>query len=184
MLDDTIAVNIPKPQSKEEEDRLVNGFLAGLEEGGIAYELVIGATGAYIAGDGVTQFSLTIGVYLFSMGLGSFLSRQVTKNLLSTFIGVEIVVGLVGGFANVILFMVYGFLIGYEVVFYVVLVFVGMMIGLEIPLLTRVNEMTVPSLKYNLGLILKMDYIGSFIGALVWVFCPRTGSPRRWRRPR
>jgi spermidine synthase len=30
--------------------------------------------------------------------------------------------------------------------------------------------MTVPSLKHNLGLILKMDYIGSFIGALVWVF--------------
>ena len=29
-LDDTIAVNIPKPQSKEEENRLVNGFLAGL----------------------------------------------------------------------------------------------------------------------------------------------------------
>ena len=31
VLDDTIAVNIPKPESKEEEDRLVDGFLRGLE---------------------------------------------------------------------------------------------------------------------------------------------------------
>ena len=32
VLDDTIAVNIPKPESKEEEDRLVKGFLSGLEK--------------------------------------------------------------------------------------------------------------------------------------------------------
>jgi len=32
VLDDTIAVNIVKPESKEEEDRLVKGFLSGLEK--------------------------------------------------------------------------------------------------------------------------------------------------------
>ena len=32
VLDDTIAVNIPKPKSKEEEDRLVQGFLSGLKK--------------------------------------------------------------------------------------------------------------------------------------------------------
>jgi Fe-S oxidoreductase len=32
VLDDTIAVNLPKPQSKEEEERLVQGFLSGLEK--------------------------------------------------------------------------------------------------------------------------------------------------------
>jgi len=32
VLDDTIAVNIEKPTTKEEEDRLVNGFLSGLEK--------------------------------------------------------------------------------------------------------------------------------------------------------
>jgi ferredoxin len=32
VLDDTIAVNIPKPESKEEEERLVQSFLTGLEK--------------------------------------------------------------------------------------------------------------------------------------------------------
>jgi Fe-S oxidoreductase len=32
VLDDTIAVNIPQPQSKEEEERLVNQFLSGLRK--------------------------------------------------------------------------------------------------------------------------------------------------------
>ena len=32
VLDDTIAVNIEKPKTKEEEDKLVNGFLSGLEK--------------------------------------------------------------------------------------------------------------------------------------------------------
>jgi len=32
VLDDTIAVNIPKPKSKEEEERLVQSFLTGLEK--------------------------------------------------------------------------------------------------------------------------------------------------------
>ncbi len=31
-LDDTLAVNIPRPETKEEEERLVNGFLSGLRK--------------------------------------------------------------------------------------------------------------------------------------------------------
>ena len=31
-LDDTIAVNIPKPKTKEEEERLVNGFISGMKK--------------------------------------------------------------------------------------------------------------------------------------------------------
>lgn len=146
---------------------------------GIAYELVIGATGAYISGDGVTQFSLTIGVYLFAMGLGSFLSRRVTKNLLSTFISVELMVGLVGGFANTILFLVYGFMTGYEVVFYTLLVFVGLMIGLEIPLLLRLLSQY-GSLRINVANVLGLDYVGALMVAVAFplVLLPALGLMR------
>jgi len=146
---------------------------------GIAYELVIGATGAYISGDGVTQFSLTIGVYLFAMGLGSFLSRQVKTNLLSTFISIELVVGLVGGFANTILFLVYGFMTGYEVVFYSVLIFVGMMIGLEIPLLLRLLSQY-GSLRINVANVLGLDYVGALLVAVAFplVLLPALGLMR------
>jgi spermidine synthase len=42
---------------------------------GLIYELVAGTLASYLLGDSVTQFSIIIGVYLFSMGIGSYLSR-------------------------------------------------------------------------------------------------------------
>jgi len=45
-----------------------------------------------------------------------------------------------------------------------------MIIGLEIPLITRINEQFIIKLKLNLAAVLKMDYVGSLAGALVWIF--------------
>ena len=42
---------------------------------GLVYELIAGALASYLLGDSVTQFSTVIGVYLFSMGIGSYLSE-------------------------------------------------------------------------------------------------------------
>ncbi|HAU04397.1 MAG TPA: spermidine synthase, partial [Pseudoalteromonas shioyasakiensis] len=61
-------------------------FVAGLCS--IIYELLIATTGAYFLGDSITQFSLTIGVYMAAMGVGSYFSRFVPdKPLLVYFIG-------------------------------------------------------------------------------------------------
>ncbi|NUM41929.1 MAG: polyamine aminopropyltransferase, partial [Leptospiraceae bacterium] len=43
---------------------------------GLIYELLAGALSSYLLGESVTQFSLIIGVYLFAMGIGSFLSKS------------------------------------------------------------------------------------------------------------
>ena len=60
---------------------------------GLIYELLAGTVASYLLGDSVTQFSIIIGVYLFSMGVGSFLSRYFRGDLLASFIQVEILVG-------------------------------------------------------------------------------------------
>ena len=46
---------------------------------GLVYELIAGTLSSYLLGDSVTQFSLVIGLFLTSMGIGSFLSRYVRK---------------------------------------------------------------------------------------------------------
>ena len=46
---------------------------------GLVYELVAGTLASYLLGDSVTQFSTIIGAYLFSMGIGSFLSKYFEK---------------------------------------------------------------------------------------------------------
>jgi hypothetical protein len=64
---------------------------------GLAYELIAGALASYLLGDSVMQFSTVIGVYLFAMGIGSWLSKYVGGNLLVRFIQIELLVGLLGG---------------------------------------------------------------------------------------
>ena len=46
---------------------------------GLVYELIAGAVSSYLLGDSVTQFSLVIGVFMTSMGLGAWTSRYVTR---------------------------------------------------------------------------------------------------------
>ena len=48
---------------------------------GLIYELVAGTLASYLLGDSVKQFSFIIGVYLFSMGIGSFFSKFFHRDL-------------------------------------------------------------------------------------------------------
>src|SRR5215213_1086651 len=57
---------------------------------GLIYELLAGTLASYVLGDSVTQFSLIIGIYLFAMGVGSWLSRFIEKGLARRFVEVEI----------------------------------------------------------------------------------------------
>ena len=53
-------------------------FIAGLCS--IIYELLIATTASYFLGDSVKYFSLTIGIYMASMGVGSFMSKYFSKS--------------------------------------------------------------------------------------------------------
>ena len=63
----------------------------------MVYELIISAVSSYLAGDSTLQYSVTIGLYMFALGLGSFLSKFIKKNLWSWFANVEIGIGIIGG---------------------------------------------------------------------------------------
>ena len=75
---------------------------------GLVYELVAGALASYLLGDSVTQFSTVIGAYLFAMGVGSWVSRYITRGLVRQFVVVQILIGLIGGLSSAILFLAFG----------------------------------------------------------------------------
>jgi spermidine synthase len=134
----------------------------------LSYELIIGATGAYIAGDGVKQFAFTIGLFLSSMGIGSFISRKVpTKKALDVFIGSEIAIGLFGGLSHPILYVLYAYTSSYQMVLYLLIVLIGTLTGLEIPLVTRILAKN-SSLRLNISNILTLDYLGALFTALLF----------------
>ena len=43
---------------------------------GLGYELIAGTVASYLLGDSVTQFSTAIGLYLFALGIGAYLSNR------------------------------------------------------------------------------------------------------------
>jgi spermidine synthase len=143
---------------------------------GITYELLIGTLSSYLLGNSVTQFSITIGLFLSSMGLGSFLSRWVRRRLLPTFIAVEILVGLVGGLSAPLLFAAFAYTRAYVPAMVVTAVAIGTLVGLEIPVLTRVVR-EYAELRVAISQVLTWDYGGALVGALVFplLLLPRLG---------
>lgn len=135
---------------------------------GIVYELIIGAASSYLLGDSVWQFSVTIGLFLSAMGLGSWLSQLVTKRLFATFIATELAIALVGGTSALLLF--FGYTAApdaYSVLQYGLTLAIGAMVGLEIPLLLRMLEGRA-ELRYNAAYVLSLDYAGGLVGSLAF----------------
>jgi spermidine synthase len=143
-------------------------FIAGLCS--IVYELLIGATSSYFLGDSIRQFSLTIGVYMAAMGLGSFLSRLIgDERLLEKFVAAEILLGLLGGISVPLLYFAFAYTEAYTWVMIGLTLAIGTLIGLEIPLLVRVMQHYYP-LRVNLSNVLSVDYVGALVATLLLPF--------------
>jgi spermidine synthase len=146
---------------------------------GLVYELLAGTLASYLLGDSVTQFSTIIGAYLFAMGVGSWLSRFLRTRLLETFVRVEILVGLVGGWSAAILFLLFAEAGQFRVALYGLVGVNGVLVGLEIPLLIRIlqDEYEVGEL---VARVLAADYVGALIASLLFplLLVPRLGLLR------
>ncbi len=133
---------------------------------GLVYELVAGAAASYLLGDSVTQFSLVIGLFLTSMGVGAFASRFVVQAE-AGFVSSQIALGLVGGFSAPILFATYAYLEGISGVLFAIVFLCGALSGLEIPLITRILT-GLGAGKHTLANVLTADYLGALAAALAF----------------
>ena len=134
---------------------------------GLIYELVAGTLASYLLGDSITQFSTIIGVYLFSMGIGSYLSRFFDKQLLSWFIRIELLVGVVGGFSAAVLFICFPLVNSFRIILYAFVVVTGVLVGLEIPLLMRILKDRI-EFKDLVSRVFTFDYIGALLASLIF----------------
>lgn len=146
---------------------------------GLVYELVAGALASYLLGDSVTQFSTIIGVYLFAMGIGSWLSRYVTRGLVTRFVTVELMVAVVGGFSSTVLFLAFAYTDAFRLVLYTLVIVVGTLVGLEIPLLMRILRDRY-EFKDVVASVLTFDNLGALAASLLFpiVLVPRVGLVR------
>ena len=146
---------------------------------GLIYELLAGTLSSYVLGDSITQFSIIIGIYLFAMGVGSWLSRFIDKHVAEKFVEIELAVAVVGGFSAPLLFLTFAHLSYFSVVLYGMVFVIGTLVGLEIPLLMRIlkDEMDFKDL---VSRVLAFDYIGALAASLLFpiFLVPKLGLNR------
>ncbi|MBK7876706.1 MAG: polyamine aminopropyltransferase [Planctomycetes bacterium] len=143
---------------------------------GLGYELVAGALSSYLLGDSITQFSVAIGLYLFALGIGAWLSKFIERGLVRRFVDVELAVALAGGTSAAILFVAFAHGKWFRPVLYGEILLVGTLVGLEIPLLMRILKDEL-DFKELVSQVLTFDYIGALVVSLVFplLLVPRLG---------
>jgi spermidine synthase len=146
---------------------------------GLIYELLAGTLASYVLGDSVTQFSLIIGIYLFAMGVGSWLSRFIDKGLARRFVDIELAVAVLGGFSAPLLFLTFSRVGYFYAVLYFVVFAIGVFVGLEIPLLLRILKDEI-EFKELVSRVLAFDYVGALVASILFpiLFVPKLGLIR------
>ena len=143
---------------------------------GLVYELAAGALASYLLGDSVLQFSTVIGTYLAAMGVGSWLSRYIERQLVAQFLRIELLVGLVGGLLPALLFSAHSLLPAghghsFRVLLYAAVGLVGTLVGLEIPLVMRILKHQFRqryALKDLVSQVLTFDYLGALVVSIAF----------------
>ncbi|HUF04310.1 MAG TPA: polyamine aminopropyltransferase [Aridibacter sp.] len=134
---------------------------------GLIYELLAGTLASYVLGDSVTQFSIIIGLYLFAMGVGSWLSRFVESDLAERFIDIELAVAILGGVSAPLLFFAFANVSFFSVVLYGIVFGIGALVGLEIPLLMRILKDEL-DFKELVARVLALDYVGALVASILF----------------
>ena len=149
---------------------------------GLGYELVSSALASYLLGDSILQFSSVIGCYLFAMGVGSWLSKYIPEDqVLERFIDVELLVALIGGVSAAALFIVYAWMAApFRTALYAGVFLIGLMVGMEIPLVMRVFNQRKAEFRDIVSRVLTFDYLGALAVSLVFplLLAPRLGLLR------
>ena len=146
---------------------------------GLIYELLAGTLSSYVLGDSVTQFSFIIGIYLSAMGVGSWLSKYIERNIAEKFIDVELAVAVIGGFSAPLLFLTFAHVSYFQIILYSMVFLIGVLVGLEIPLLMRILKDEL-DFKTLVSRVLALDYVGALVASLLFpiFLVPKLGLNR------
>ncbi len=136
---------------------------------GIVAEYILSTLASYFIGNAILQFTLIVSIMLFSMGLGSRLSKSFNTNIIFYFVITELMLSVLVSFSAIVSYLIYGFTSVSWVIIYLLSIIIGLLIGLEIPFATRINN-EFEELRLNISNILEKDYYGSLLGGLFFAF--------------
>ncbi|MEE9517978.1 MAG: hypothetical protein V3V52_12800, partial [Candidatus Adiutricales bacterium] len=136
---------------------------------GIVAEFVLATLATYTVGNAVLQWTVVMSLMFFAMGIGSRLSSFFREKLLDSFIIVEFILSLLCASSAVLAYGLAAYTAYIGLLIYTQALAIGFLIGLEIPLVTRLNN-AYEDLRSNIAAIMEKDYYGSLLGGLLFAF--------------
>jgi spermidine synthase len=166
---------LTKREKREPAVLLVSVFIVAACA--LTYELLIGTVSSYYLGSSVLHFSLTIGLFMFFLGVGAFLSKFISNLELEAFINFESMLGVCGGLSVALLQASFCYTEHYYLVALMLTGAIGVLCGFEIPLLTRLLY-RYQGLKSTIAHALSFDYVGGLAASIVFplVLLPNFGT--------
>ena len=140
---------------------------------GLVLELMLVTQASYLLGDAALATGVVIGSFLAAMGLGAWLSQFITggaqpqQALLRSFLLVELCLAPLCLLAPLALFALFSADGPVWLALVVFTLLVGVLGGMEVPLLTRLLE-TQQHLRKALARVLALDYFGALVGSLLF----------------
>jgi len=143
-------------------------FATGLA--GIVAEYAMATLASHLLGDAVLHWTLTISWMLFAMGVGSRASRAIAdRAALDAFVATELTLSLVVAAASPVVYLLTVWVQAIGVVIYGFSFVIGFLIGLELPLATRLND-RFEELRINVSAVFERDYYGALLGGILFAF--------------
>ncbi len=136
---------------------------------GVVAEYILSTLATYFLGDSIFQWIMVVSLMLFSMGLGSRISKHFDTHLLKLFLFVEFTLSVLVSFAPLLVYTASAYTQALGVLIYTLAIAIGLLIGMEIPLVIRINN-DYEQLRFNISNILENDYYGSLLGGVFFAF--------------
>ena len=137
----------------------------------IVYELLLGQTLSAFLGNTVLRYSVTVGLYMMSLGIGSMIAEgRFVRRPVVTLLFVELLLTLVGGASVMLLFLVNAIHVPPIVLSlfaHSLIIVIGILSGFEIPLLIALKNFDADGRD---NAIIGINYLGAFAGTIVFAF--------------
>ena len=137
----------------------------------IVYELLLGQSLSAFLENTVLRYSVTIGLYMLSMGIGALSAEgRFVRHPVTTLLKVEILLTVVGATSVLVLHLLDSAgLPGvvFSALAHGLIVLIGVLTGFEIPLLIELRNAETTNAD---SAVLGIDYLGAFAGTILFAF--------------
>lgn len=141
---------------------------------GLVYELALISLSTSLNGGSIVETSLIVAGFVAALGLGALLAKPLLRLPEFSFLMVEAALGLLGGISATVLYVVFAKLGASLLVTVLATLFIGSLVGTELPLLMSMYQrgrlVDARSSGSALATLNVADYVGALLGGLAWPF--------------